>query len=131
MLATAAIESLHLIDQQPSMLVQLRENCEKIQEKLKEISGVLIVGEGLSPIKHVRLAEPSTDRDFDVQTLQKVADLSRENKVAVTLARYLNEEEHKLPVPSIRISVNNSLSEDEIENVCTTLGDAFQKILVH
>lgn len=66
-----------------------------------------------------------------MQTLQKIADLSRDNKVAVTLARYLEEEEHKLPLPSIRISVNNQLSDEEIDTVFTTLSEAFQKIITH
>lgn len=131
MLATAAIESLRLIDEKPGMLVELRENCEKIHSKLSDINGTVIVGEPISPVKHIRLAEPSTDRDFDVQTLQKIADLSRDNKVAVTLARYLEEEEHKLPLPSIRISVNNQLLDEEIDTVFTTLSEAFQKIITH
>ena len=57
------------------------------------------MGDPLAPIKHVRLAEISDDREVEIQTLQNIADLAMEKGVAIVLARYLDKEEHKLPSP--------------------------------
>ncbi|CAG2193535.1 SPT [Mytilus edulis] len=105
MLATAAIEALNIMQNDSSILQRLRENCRKMYDGLSMISGVEVMGDPLAPIKHVRLAEISDNRELDMQTLQRIADHAMENGIAIVLARYLEKEEHKLPPPSIRISI--------------------------
>ncbi|KAK3089463.1 hypothetical protein FSP39_003823 [Pinctada imbricata] len=129
MLATAAIQSLKLIEEDPNMLVNLRENCEKVHEKLSQIEGMMVVGEPIAPIKHLRLADLDMERNLDINTLQKIADHARENGVALTLARFLESEEHKLPAPSIRVSVNSQLTDEEINKTADLISQACQAVL--
>ncbi|CAC5423805.1 SPT [Mytilus coruscus] len=105
MLATAAIEALNIIQNDSNILSKLRENCRKMYDGLSMISGVQVMGDPLAPIKHVRLSEISDNRELDMKTLQRIADQAMENGIAIVLARYLEKEEHKLPPPSIRISI--------------------------
>ncbi|VDI52096.1 serine palmitoyltransferase [Mytilus galloprovincialis] len=129
MLATAAIEALNIMQNDSSILQRLRENCRKMYDGLSMISGVEVMGDPLAPIKHVRLAEISDNRELDMQTLQRIADHAMENGIAIVLARYLEKEEHKLPPPSIRISVNCQLTENEINRVVDVFTNACRSVL--
>ncbi|XP_041356740.1 serine palmitoyltransferase 1-like isoform X2 [Gigantopelta aegis] len=129
MLASAAAQALSIIENNPNMLAKLRENCELMHEGLSKIENIQVVGEPISPIKHLRLTEPTDTRDIDMRTLQMVVDETMSEGVAVTLARYLDNEEHLLPQPSIRISVNSKLSREDIDRVVNILNTNFKKIL--
>ncbi|XP_076086719.1 serine palmitoyltransferase 1-like [Mytilus galloprovincialis] len=129
MLATAAIEALNIMQNDSSILQRLRENCRKMYDGLSMISGVEVMGDPLAPIKHVRLAEISDNRELDMQTLQRIADQAMENGIAIVLARYLEKEEHKLPPPSIRIAVNCQLTENEINRVVDVFTNACRSVL--
>ncbi|KAJ8306164.1 hypothetical protein KUTeg_016709 [Tegillarca granosa] len=126
MLATAAEQALSIIENNHNILEDLRENCKKVHDKLSKINGMMVLGESISPIKHFRLADIGEDRDLDMKTLQKIVD---ENGVALTLARYLENEEHLLPVPSIRISVNCQLTDKEIDDSMKTISRACDTVL--
>jgi len=111
------------------MLVDLREACEKMHEKLLNLPGVRVMGVALSPIKHLQLTEPSDDRDLDIQTLQMVVDKAMTSGVALTIARYLETDEHNLMPPSIRLTVNNELTDDEIKRAYEVISGAFNSVL--
>ncbi|CAG5131794.1 unnamed protein product, partial [Candidula unifasciata] len=128
MLASAAIQALHLLQQKPCLLVDLRENCEKLHEKLENISGVRVLGDRISPIKHIQLTEPSDDRDLDVRTLEMVVDCAMNDGVALIIARYLDTEEHNLMPPSLRLTVNCELTDSEISRVVAVISDSFQQV---
>ncbi|XP_063413953.1 serine palmitoyltransferase 1-like [Mytilus trossulus] len=129
MLATAAVEALNIMQNDSSILQRLRENCRKMYDGLSMISGVEVMGDPLAPIKHVRLAEISDNRELDMQTLQRIADHAMENGIAIVLARHLEKEEHKLPPPSIRIAVNCQLTENEINRVVDVFTNACRSVL--
>ncbi|XP_052101368.1 serine palmitoyltransferase 1-like [Mytilus californianus] len=129
MLATAAIEALNIMQNDSNILSKLRENCRKMYDGLSMISGVQVMGDPLAPIKHVRLSEISDNRELDMKTLQRIADQAMENGIAIVLARYLEKEEHKLPPPSIRISVNCQLTENEINRVVDVFTNACRSVL--
>uniref|UniRef100_A0A0B6Y1E3 Serine palmitoyltransferase 1 n=1 Tax=Arion vulgaris TaxID=1028688 RepID=A0A0B6Y1E3_9EUPU len=129
MLASAAIQSMHLLQKNPRLLVDLRENCEKIHKKLKNISGVDVIGDPISPIKHLQLNEPADDRDLDLRTLEMVVDHAMSDGVALTVARYLDTEEHNLMPASIRLTVNCDLTESEIHRVVSVISDSFRNVL--
>lgn len=129
MLATAAEQALNIIENNHNILEDLRENCTKVHNKLSKINGMMVLGEPISPIKHFRLADIGEDRDLDMKTLQKIVDESLQNGVALTLTRYLENEEHLLPVPSIRISVNCQLTDKEIDDSIKTISTACDNVL--
>lgn len=129
MLATAAIEALRIIQSNQSILSTLKENCKKMHDGLAQINGVQVVGDPLSPVKHLRLAEINDNRELDMNTLQKIVDKAMGKGIALTLARYLDKEEHQLPPPSIRVSVNCRLTENEINRVVDVLSNACKDVL--
>ncbi|XP_050402480.1 serine palmitoyltransferase 1 [Patella vulgata] len=128
LLAAAAAQALMLMQEDPGMMIKLRENCIKLHEGLTNINGIKVVGLPHSPVKHLRLVEPSDDRDLDNQTLQLVADRAIENNVACTVARYLEKEEKFLPPPSIRIAVNCQLESTELDTVISVLTKSFNEV---
>lgn len=81
------------------MFEQLRENCRKVHKGLAQIPGMKVDGVTVSPIKHLRLVDPSPERDLDNHTLQLIVDKAIDQGVAFTMARYLEKEEHRLPPP--------------------------------
>ncbi|KAK0068685.1 serine palmitoyltransferase 1 [Biomphalaria pfeifferi] len=129
MLAASAIEALHILQEQPRLLVDLREKCEKIHDKLKNVTHIQLIGDPISPIKHLMLTEPASDRDLDMHTLEMVVDYAMNEGVALTIARHLDSEENNLLPPSIRLSVNCELTDEEIDKVVSVISDAFREVL--
>ncbi|XP_067678319.1 serine palmitoyltransferase 1-like [Haliotis asinina] len=129
MLASAATQALSILDNNPGLLVQLEENSKLMHKGLSKLEGFCVVGDPIAPIKHVRLSEPSDDRDLDMKTLQMIVDHSMMQGVALTLARYLEKEEHILPCPSIRVSVNCRLDKTEIDRVLSVMTASVNKVM--
>ncbi|KAK3611972.1 hypothetical protein CHS0354_011630 [Potamilus streckersoni] len=129
MLATAAIEALNIMERDPGICQTLRNNCRMVHDGLSKLSYFHVGSDPLAPIQHLYLTEPSADRDLDTCTLQKIADEAIKNGVALTLSRYLEAEEHHLPLPSIRVAVNAKLSNEEITKVVATIAEASRTVL--
>ncbi|XP_033737233.1 serine palmitoyltransferase 1-like isoform X2 [Pecten maximus] len=129
MLATVATEALRTMEQDPSMLTKLSHNCQQVHEKLSRIPGIQVNGDPVAPIKHVRLEELNDDRSINVQTLEKIVDKAHDFGLAITVARYLESEEHITPIPSIRLSVNSNLTDEEIDKSIELLGKACASVL--
>ncbi|OWF46206.1 serine palmitoyltransferase 1-like isoform X2 [Mizuhopecten yessoensis] len=129
MLATVAIEALRTLEEDPSLLTKLSHNCQRVQEKLSRIPGIQVHGDPVAPIKHVRLEELNDDRSINVQTLEKIVDKARDLSVAITVSRYLESDEHITPSPSIRLSVNASLTDEEIDRSVELIGKACAAVL--
>ncbi|KAL5021129.1 hypothetical protein ScPMuIL_000284 [Solemya velum] len=130
MLASAATQALTIMEANSAVLfTSLRENAEKIHDGLLQVEGMKLMGVPISPLKHLQLGEPGGDRDMDTRTLQKIVDEVQTLGVAMTLARYLEKEEHCLPQPSIRIAVSCKLTDTEIKNVIECTKKACQTVL--
>lgn len=129
MLASGAIQSLNIIENDPGLLTRLRHNCEKIHEKLAKIEGMRVLGDPVAPVKHFSLSEPSDDRDIDSRTLEKITQEAMQRGLALTPARYLEHEEHNLPPPSIRIAVNVKLTDEEIDKCLSILAESCRAVL--
>ncbi|XP_076439989.1 serine palmitoyltransferase 1-like [Babylonia areolata] len=129
MVAVAATKALELMERDPTMLVKLRENCARVHQAVQHMDGVEVRGSALSPVQHLQLSEPAADRELDMRTLQMVQDLSVNQGVAITLARYLEKEEHLVPQPSIRLAVSAHLSTEEIDRSMSVIKKAFDTVL--
>ena len=104
------------------MFTDLERKCKLIHQKLKSLNNYIVSGVDISPVKHVRL-----QFDNSLDKLEKIVDFAQENKLALTVARYLKEEKFS-PKPSIRISVNVDLTDSEIDFICTTLEQALKVV---
>lgn len=126
---TAAIEAFRMVEENPDIIKQLRDKCEEVHEKLTGIEGLELCGAPTSPVKHLRLIEPSDDRDIDERTLQKIVEMAHQQKIGLTVAQYLVDEEHNLPKPSIRISVNRKLTTDDVNKTVSVIKQVANEVL--
>lgn len=123
------IQAINLLEQDTCLVEKCQAACTECHEKLTGIDGLALGGLPLSPIKHLRLTEPSDDRQDDYYKLQKIVDFAQKEGVALTMANYLNNLEHILPEPSIRIAVNGALLSEEIDRVASVIKQGAREIL--
>eukprot|EP00112_Aurelia_sp_Birch-Aquarium-sp1_P005789 Seg1656.10 transcript_id=Seg1656.10/GoldUCD/mRNA.D3Y31 product="Serine palmitoyltransferase 1" protein_id=Seg1656.10/GoldUCD/D3Y31 len=126
LLATAADSAFDLMKENPGMFAKLRENATMFRKELQGITGLSIDGASISPIIHLRLTGNNAEKSRDEQEkiLLAFVDEAYQEKIALTMARYLNDQEIYLPMASIRLTVNSELSEDDI----STSADTIKKI---
>jgi hypothetical protein len=74
------------------------------------------------------LCNPPNCTDHELKLLNKIVDFCIEHGVAVVTAAYLQMEKFS-PRNSIRVTVNNMLTEDEIKNVAVVLEKASSEVL--
>ncbi|KAG1673310.1 Serine palmitoyltransferase 1 [Nymphon striatum] len=129
MQARAAITGLDIIDEDPSLLDKLRTNSIKIQDKLKQIKGIEVVGDPISPVKHIRLADKNISNDQAVTILENIVDEALKSGVALTLARYLEKVECFPVKPSIRIAVRSHLEDFDLSKVTKVISQSCKNVL--
>jgi len=122
LLAVAAIEALDIMEKNKEMFPALESKCKMVHEALSSLSDYTVDGVDISAVKHLRLIADNTE-----ERLAKVVDYAQSKNISLTVARYLKEE--ILPMkPSIRITVNVSLTKDEIDLLQTVLEEAIKTL---
>ncbi|XP_078424958.1 serine palmitoyltransferase 1 isoform X2 [Cetorhinus maximus] len=129
MLASAAIEALNIMEDDPDIFRLLKQKCQRIHYALQGISGLKVVGEPFSPAIHLQLARSRGSRENDVKLLQEIVDYCMNRGIALTQARYLDKEEKILPPPSVRVVVTIELTEEELDRAATLIQEASKCIL--
>ncbi|XP_069481736.1 serine palmitoyltransferase 1 [Ambystoma mexicanum] len=129
LLASAAIEALNIMEDNPDIFCVLRGKCKRIHTALQSVSGLRVVGESFSPALHLQLKNSTGSRDRDAKLLQSIVDYCMNRKIALTQARYLEKEEKHLPPPSIRVIVTVEQTDEELDNAVLTIKQAVQSIL--
>ncbi|XP_026798598.3 serine palmitoyltransferase 1 [Pangasianodon hypophthalmus] len=124
MLATAAIEALNIMEEDPEIFTILREKCKYVHKALQGIPGLKVVGEAFAPALHLQLENSTGSRESDVRTLRSIIDYCLDRQIALTQARYLDKEERFLPPPSIRVVVTVEQTEEEIEKAASCIREA-------
>lgn len=81
----------------------------------------------LSPVKHIRFRGFCGDFDKETRRLEQVVAFAQENGLALTVARYLDQQEYFRPKPSIRVTINVKLTEQEIDFAVDLIDKAFQR----
>ncbi|KAJ7386617.1 Serine palmitoyltransferase 1 [Desmophyllum pertusum] len=128
MLASAAIEGLNIIEQKPEMFGELNEKAKLLYGELEGLKGLLREGSEESPILHLRLLEPFETFEEDEEKLKQVVAEAMRDGVALTIARYLKNEEKFLPPPSIRVTLNIQLSNEEIKHGAQVIKQAAESV---
>ncbi|XP_033637092.1 serine palmitoyltransferase 1-like [Asterias rubens] len=115
MLASAAMAALDLMDEDPTMAVRLQKRSQFVHEELSKIAELKLVGEPVSPIKHLQVREcGDKTRPEITKLLESIVDKALDEGVVLTTACYLEEEEAFLIPPSIRIAVGIAPTDDQI-----------------
>lgn len=129
MLASAAIEALNIMEEDPGIFAILQKKCRRVHKALQGILGLKLVGEALTPAFHLQLEKSSGSREMDVKTLRSIVDYCLERKIALTQARYLDKEERFLPPPTIRVVVTVEQTDEDIENAALLIREAALAVL--
>jgi serine palmitoyltransferase len=111
------------------MFAELREKTSLMNQLLSEIPGTRVESVPVSPVQHLRIHPASEDRDQDQKRLEAVVNKAYQHDVAFTVARYLEKDEAFLPEPSIRVTINVALTEEEIRKAAAVLRKACQEVL--
>ncbi|CAF1041912.1 unnamed protein product [Adineta steineri] len=124
LLAAAAIEALNIMDEENSLLFEtLMDKSKRLHKKLLDIKGYRVLGEDISPLKHLSLANSLNT----IGRLEYIVEFAQTRDITITIARYLNDEHH-LPEPSIRLILNVEMTDEELEFLCTVLQEALVKV---
>uniref|UniRef100_A0A8C2GAR7 Serine palmitoyltransferase 1 n=1 Tax=Cyprinus carpio TaxID=7962 RepID=A0A8C2GAR7_CYPCA len=129
MLASAAIEALNIMEEDPGIFRVLQDKCKHVHKALQGTPGLKVVGEPLAPALHLQLENSTGSRTNDLKLLRAIVDYSMDRQIALTLARYLEKEERFLPPPSIRVVVTVEQTQEEIERAAQCIREAALKIL--
>ncbi|CAG2166924.1 unnamed protein product [Oppiella nova] len=127
--AAVALTSLETIEKDNSVIETLRQNCQTMHSFLENIPSVKVFGEPISPVKHLRFSNSTNDYKHETKKLEAVVDYAQERGYALTVARYLEESEHLLPEPSIRLIVNALLSDEEMRQSAQLITQSFESVL--
>jgi serine palmitoyltransferase len=124
LLAAAAIEALNIMEEKDSLLFEtLMDKSKRLHKKLINIKGYLILGDEISPLKHIRLANSLNT----IGRLEEIVAFAQTRDITLTIARYLDDEYH-LPQPSIRLILNVEMTNEELEFLSTVLQEALVKV---
>ncbi|XP_062869842.1 serine palmitoyltransferase 1 [Trichomycterus rosablanca] len=129
MLAAAAIEALHIMEEDPDIFIILREKCKHAHKALQGIPGLKVVGKVIAPALHLQLENSTGSRESDVRKLRSIIDYCLVRQIALTQARYLEKEERFLPPPSIRLVVTVEHTEEEIKKAASCIREAAFAVL--
>lgn len=124
----AALESLKIIRENPLIIKNAQEVFKYAHEKLSNLSVLNNISHPLSPIKvlmlntHSSLINGAPDYKDDEKILTKMcSEIFKSERIAITVARYLNDEEMTNLAASVRLNINACLSSDDIDRIFLAL----------
>ncbi|EGF82407.1 hypothetical protein BATDEDRAFT_9831 [Batrachochytrium dendrobatidis JAM81] len=129
-LAVGAIEALNELETQPEVLGRLAENTNILKSKLQKIGGEFVLNVSSapgSPVIHLQLQSGSNRQEND-RILQEIVDLALKDGILVTRAKYVYNQEHNPPPPSIRIIVSAGFTAREVERCGVVICDAVKRV---
>ncbi|XP_053675155.1 serine palmitoyltransferase 1 [Anopheles nili] len=129
LLTQAAISALDCFESNPRIFSELRERCEMVSTKLPLLQHFQARGDPLSPVKHLYLKRGHDCWSQEKMILDEISAECIKNGLAIVAAEYLETMERQCPRPSIRLTVNRLLSENEIDDAFRILNVASEKIL--
>lgn len=130
LLATAALESLKIIENEPERLDNLRSMCKLMHEKLNKLTYFRVLGQEISPIFHLIIKNPESINSTASNLLQSLTNLVRQNGVVITKAAYLMDQEMFPPEPSIRIAVSAHFDESDVQKIVDTIEQASKQLFI-
>ncbi|CAL4066377.1 unnamed protein product, partial [Meganyctiphanes norvegica] len=132
MLTATSITTVDILEKEGTDLVsQLQDRCIAVHKALADCctNKLLLSGDDISPVKHLLLSSPTGDREEDNAVLRDVVKKVKKYGVALTTCSYLWEAEANNPLPSIRITIQKDLTNEEIEITRTAITKAVAEVL--
>lgn len=123
-----ALESLSLICKNPTIVRDSQELYKYAHDVFKKLSGMKNISHELSPIKLLILKD---DRGLDAQmVLTKIcSQVMADERIAISVSRFMEEEEMTCPVASIRVVISGCLVRQDIDRVCLAINAASRMVV--
>ena len=127
--AAAACAALSVLESTPQRLAKLQEVSIAVQQQFLSQSRIMelpvvLEGDIMSPIKHLRLLRPTENgwnKQEQLTWMHKLASkMHSQHDIAVQVAHYSCLDRQKLPA-SIRICINHSLSIEQVPQLVSNL----------
>ncbi|KAM0930985.1 hypothetical protein ACQ4PT_000674 [Festuca glaucescens] len=120
-LASAAVSAVNYLEENPSVLANLRSNVALLHKELSNTAGLEISSHVLSPIVFLKLKKSTGSLTTDLGLLQTIAEqVLKEDSVFIVASKRSNLDRCKLPV-GIRLFVSAGHNESDISRVCLSL----------
>ncbi|GFP86779.1 long chain base biosynthesis protein 1 [Phtheirospermum japonicum] len=128
-LASAAITAIDVLEENPNLIIKLKENVATLRKGLSDIQGLEIVSDPESPIVYLRLKKPTGSLKGDLQVLQDIADhLLNEHSIFVATTKRSTVDKCKLPA-GIRLCVSAAHTETDLDKACESFRKATTVVL--
>eukprot|EP00095_Tigriopus_kingsejongensis_P010689 maker-scaffold261_size233860-snap-gene-1.28 protein:Tk10689 transcript:maker-scaffold261_size233860-snap-gene-1.28-mRNA-1 annotation:"hypothetical protein DAPPUDRAFT_301811" len=121
MLAAGAFKAIEMMEEDPSMFGKLRELAEEVHNGFEDIPGLELIGEQFSPVKHLRLKEPDSERETDKAIVNAIILQARAESIALVMASYLEDAEAHLPPVSIRLTCSTLMALEDVRRAAITV----------
>lgn len=128
LLTQAAITALDTFEEHPEMFTELEEVSKKTHKELTTLSKFKLSGDELSPVKHLFLKDDKKTVQEKMLALEEIVEKCLSSNLAVIHAKYLFEKEQSNPEPSLRITVNRQLTDDDVKNCVNVLRNVSNSI---
>mmetsp|Transcript_3017 Transcript_3017/g.4317 ORF Transcript_3017/g.4317 Transcript_3017/m.4317 type:complete len:281 (+) Transcript_3017:1-843(+) len=126
-MSAAAIASLKVIDENPSLIHKLQENAKFFHKQLSSCSKIQVMSNEISPIHYISYSDNLTP-ESQLKLLDKVAEKCLEHGFAVIVTNsILGENVNRQP--SIRVVTHSTHSSEELKNLANLLGNEMQASL--
>ncbi|CAM0948862.1 unnamed protein product [Alopecurus aequalis] len=120
-LASAASSAVNYLEENPSVLTNLRSNVALLHKGLSGTPGLQISSHVRSPIVFLKLNKSTGSLDTDLDLLETIAEQAlKEDSVFVVPSKRSTLDRCKLPV-GIRLFVSAGHTESDISKVCSSL----------
>lgn len=125
----SAMEAIKIIRREPELVLRAQEIFKFANECLEKLSVLENISDAMSPVKMIvlklSLQRKSTNLEQYEQENHKLDSICKhilaQEKIAISVARYMVEEEMTTPVASIRLIMSGCLSKDDVRRICDVL----------
>ena len=120
-LASAAVSAVNYLEENPSVLANLRSNVALLHTGLSDTPGLEISSHALSPIVFLKLKKSTGSLATDLDLVETIAEqVLKEDSVFIVASKRSTLDRCKLPV-GIRLFVSAGHTESDISKVCSSL----------
>ncbi|XP_055962462.1 long chain base biosynthesis protein 1 isoform X2 [Mercurialis annua] len=120
-LASAAITAIDLLEDNPALINNLKENIAILWKGLSNLHGLSIASNPESPIVFLRLEKSTGSLKGDIKILEDIADRAlKEDSVFVVVSKRSTLDKCRLPI-GIKLFVSAAHSKDDMLKACESL----------
>eukprot|EP00978_Attheya_sp_CCMP212_P017526 scaffold46830_cov62-Attheya_sp.AAC.5 len=134
--ASAAVAALDRLQNEPSILAQLKSNVSYMYQKLRSsvilCNWLVVTSDDLSPLVFLQCKKIEghiLTRDEQVMAFEKIAGECLTNGVAlISTGRHVIDHIHKIPPPALRMSISAAHTKADLDKALTVLTDAVSNV---